>query len=80
MRQKLITLDPTSFETASSMPNFSQWVRNQLRHYRHPLAEKEELNWYKEQSEQMQTLLEEIAEGKKEWISPHGWLRCGEEE
>lgn len=31
MRQKLITLDPTSFELASKKPNFSQWVRDQLR-------------------------------------------------
>lgn len=30
MRQKLITLDPTSFEIASKMPNFSDWVRRQL--------------------------------------------------
>jgi uncharacterized short protein YbdD (DUF466 family) len=34
MRQKLITLDPTSFEIASSMPNFSECVRNQLRKHR----------------------------------------------
>ena len=34
MRQKLITLDPTSFEIASKMPNFSEWVRNELRKYR----------------------------------------------
>lgn len=31
MRQKLITLDPTSFELASKKSNFSDWVRNQLR-------------------------------------------------
>ena len=31
MRQKLITLDPTSFELASKKRNFSQWVRDQLR-------------------------------------------------
>ena len=31
MRQKLITLDPTSFELASKKKNFSQWVRDQLR-------------------------------------------------
>jgi hypothetical protein len=34
MRQKLITLDPTSFEIASKMPNFSAWVRDQLRSHR----------------------------------------------
>ena len=47
MRQKLITLDPTSFELASKKTNFSEWVRNQLRsernksesHRHSPLAE-----------------------------------------
>jgi len=31
MRQKLITLDPTSWDLASKKSNFSQWVRDQLR-------------------------------------------------
>ena len=31
MRQKLITLCPTTYELASKKPNFSDWVRNQLR-------------------------------------------------
>jgi len=31
MRQKLITLDPTSWDLASKKSNFSEWVRNQLR-------------------------------------------------
>jgi len=31
MRQKLITLDPTTFELASKKTNFSEWVRNTLR-------------------------------------------------
>jgi len=31
MRQKLITLDPTSWDLAAKKPNFSQWVRDQLR-------------------------------------------------
>lgn len=31
MRQKLITLDPTSWDLAQKKPNFSQWVRDQLR-------------------------------------------------
>jgi hypothetical protein len=30
MRQKLITLCPTSFELASKKANFSSWVRRQL--------------------------------------------------
>jgi len=31
MRQKLITLDPTSWELAQKKKNFSEWVRKQLR-------------------------------------------------
>jgi hypothetical protein len=31
MRQKLITLDPTSWDLATKKTNFSEWVRNQLR-------------------------------------------------
>jgi len=31
MRQKLITLDPTSWDLAAKKPNFSQWVRDKLR-------------------------------------------------
>jgi len=31
MRQKLITLDPTSWDLAQKKDNFSEWVRKQLR-------------------------------------------------
>lgn len=31
MRQKLITLDPTSWDLAARKSNFSQWVRDKLR-------------------------------------------------
>tara|TARA_R110000822_G_scaffold302308_2_gene426475 strand:- start:332 stop:559 length:228 start_codon:yes stop_codon:yes gene_type:complete len=31
MRQKLITLDPYSWELAQRKKNFSEWVRSQLR-------------------------------------------------
>ena len=30
MRNKMITLDPSAYEYASKMKNFSQWVRDQL--------------------------------------------------
>lgn len=30
MRQKMITLDPTTWEIAQKMPNFSAWVRKKL--------------------------------------------------
>ena len=34
MRQKLITLDPTSWDLAAKKSNFSQWVRDKLRQER----------------------------------------------
>lgn len=30
MRNKMITLDPSAYEYAQKMDNFSQWVRDQL--------------------------------------------------
>jgi len=44
MRQKLITLDPTSFELASKKTNFSEWVRNQLRSERNKGHERPRLS------------------------------------
>lgn len=46
MRQKLITLCPTTYELASKKPNFSDWVRNQLRSERN----KRELPRYEHES------------------------------
>lgn len=40
MRQKLITLDPTSWDLAAKKPNFSQWVRDQLRSERNKIGSK----------------------------------------
>ena len=40
MRQKLITLDPTSWDLAAKKSNFSQWVRDQLRSERNKQVEK----------------------------------------
>lgn len=35
MRNKMITLDPTAYEYASGMPNFSQFVRNCIHDHMH---------------------------------------------
>ena len=37
MRQKLITLDPTSWELGQKKSNFSQWVRDKLREERNKM-------------------------------------------
>jgi len=45
MRQKLITLDPTSWDLAAKKPNFSQWVRDQLRSERNKMKVVRENEW-----------------------------------
>jgi len=48
MRQKLITLCPTTFEIAQKMPNFSAWVRGKLfEESKQPLDESQILFKYK---------------------------------
>ena len=42
MRQKMITLDPTSWEIASKKKNFSGWVRAKLKEEAAMIAEKTE--------------------------------------
>jgi len=80
MRQKLITLDPTSFETAQSIPNFSEWVRVQLQNYRSPQQMQLDLEYYETKSAQQTKLLQDIVSGRKEWSEKSGWIACGEEE
>lgn len=80
MRQKLITLDPTSFEIAQSMPNFSEWVRIQLRHYRSPVQMQLDLEYYEQKSKTQSILLQDIITGRKQWSEASGWIACGEEE
>jgi len=80
MRQKLITLDLTSYETASKMTNFSGWVRSQLKKYRDPDQAQLDLEDDRRNLRRSRTLLKSIREGKTKWVSPHGWIQCGEEE
>jgi len=47
MRQKLITLDPTSWELAMKKPNFSQWVRNKLQEEAKKNKDQWEKTWNK---------------------------------
>ncbi len=41
MRQKLITLDEITWKLAEKKPNFSEWVRNQLRSERNRMGSSE---------------------------------------
>jgi len=60
MRQKLITLDPTSFELASKKTNFSEWVRNMLRSERNGSDNHEYL-------EQLEAEVKELERMKEYW-------------
>ena len=59
MRQKLITLDPTSWELAMKKPNFSQWVRNKLQEE----VKKNQDQWDKKWNEPMKEYI--IADAPK---------------
>jgi len=52
MRQKLITLDPTSWELAMKKPNFSAWVRQKLAEEANKVTKKPRYSFYKEYMEQ----------------------------
>lgn len=70
MRQKLVTLDPTSFETSKQMKNFSAWVRMQLIHYNRGYT----IESLMEECDRMQQLLSDIIDGKKVWKNGYGWV------
>jgi len=52
MRQKLITLDPTSWEQAMKKPNFSAWVRQKLAEEADKTSKEPRYSFYKEYMEQ----------------------------
>ncbi len=70
MRQKLVTLDPTSFETSKQMKNFSAWVRMQLIHYNNGYT----IESLMQECDRMQQLLSDIIDGKKVWKNGFGWV------
>tara|TARA_R110000823_G_scaffold310416_1_gene435326 strand:+ start:78 stop:287 length:210 start_codon:yes stop_codon:yes gene_type:complete len=64
MRQKLITLDPTTFELATKKGNFSMWVRQQLNlesvwANQLAIAQDDSLYW-KEQHDKLRAILIEL--------------------
>ena len=70
MRQKLVTLDPTTFETSKQMLNFSAWVREQLVHYKNGLHIRDLL----EEITRLEELLSAIRMGEKKWVQGKGWV------
>lgn len=73
MRQKLITLDPTSWELAQKKSNFSDWVRNQLRSERN---RGDSLTYI----QQLEEEIIELERLKEYWYETALNYRLGEEE
>ena len=63
MRQKLITLDLTSYELSQGMLNFSNWVREQLKHYENGHHVRDLLK----EIERYEQLLNDIRLGVRAW-------------
>ena len=55
MRQKMITLDETTWKLAETKPNFSDWVRNQLRSERNKSESPSEIKMEKLDGLQLRT-------------------------
>jgi hypothetical protein len=70
MRQKLVTLDPTTFETSKQMLNFSAWVREQLVHYRNGHHVRELL----EEIQHLEQLIADVIAERKTWVPNRGWV------
>ena len=70
MRQKMITLCPTTWEMASKMKNFSAWIRLQLR-YKDDGWEIDDLI---KEIDRFSKLLEAIRMGEKKWQQGVGWV------
>jgi len=76
MRQKLITLDPTSWDLAAKKTNFSEWVRNQLRSERNRVGS---MNYMAE----LEAEVKELERLKEYWYAAATTYRlklAGEEE
>lgn len=66
----MVTLCPTTYETAQKMRNFSLWVREQLS-YRSQGYEIADLI---QECERFSDLLSAISKGKMVWKEGYGWV------
>lgn len=69
MRQKLVTLDPTSFEISKEMDNFSAWVRKQLHFYN----EGHDIEYLLQKIQGMERVLERIRTNEIAW-NGRSWM------
>lgn len=72
MRNKMITLCPTTYEIAQKIPNFSGWIRKILLN---PDAALEDADYLREANARLNQLLRDIINGKKVWVESKGWIK-----
>lgn len=70
MRQKLVTLCPTTFELAMKKRNFSAWIRRMLNEE----ADGYTADAYAEENARLNELIGDIIDGNKEWKQGVGWV------
>ena len=70
MRQKMITLCPTTWEMASKMRNFSAWIREQLRYK----DDGWRINELIVEVDRLESILSAVAMGEKKWEQGVGWV------
>lgn len=70
MRQKLVTLCPTTFELATKKRNFSAWIRRMLNEEQDGYT----ADAYAEENARLNELISDIIDGKKKWVNGMGWV------
>ena len=75
MRNKMLTLDPTSYEWASKHRNFSRWVREKI----NDEINGDTIEAYAQELARMSELLNDIIEGRKVWENGYGWRLVDED-
>ena len=75
MRNKMLTLDPTSYEWASKHRNFSRWVRERI----NDEINGDTIEVYTKELDRMSQLLTDIIEGRRKWVQGCGWVFVDED-
>jgi len=71
MRHKMVTLCPTTYEIAQKMPNFSKFCRKILMN----LDMVQEFEYLEKENKRLQTLIDDVIEGKKRFVEGKGWIK-----
>jgi len=70
MRNKMITLCPTTYEESQRMKNFSLWIRQQLMWKTNGY----DVETLLKETDRQQQLLSQVAMGEKKWQQGIGWV------